>query len=263
MLPHAVHTCRSSLQICSSWLQGTRPQRTGERKERGVLPSLCARPTPLTPHRLSCQIDELLEKIHSNMAACHIKNSNWKRALESAEKVSGLVTCPALPISTRCRPLQRTTRTTRPSSARARPRASLAFLKRQKRRLVNCSKTTPQVIPALAPHLRGLNTFAADAATIQAELERLRKIDQQREKVHSQKYRGMHPPCSLLVPADLNLGFLSRDKGKGVDPLERTVPIGGSKQTAHIEEVGDEPEPAPNAADSDAEDAKNVPVVRA
>jgi tetratricopeptide (TPR) repeat protein len=30
----------------------------------------------------------MLEKIYSNMAACHIKNGNWKRALETADKVS-------------------------------------------------------------------------------------------------------------------------------------------------------------------------------
>ena len=28
-----------------------------------------------------------MEKIYSNMAACHVKNGNWKRAIETADKV--------------------------------------------------------------------------------------------------------------------------------------------------------------------------------
>ena len=30
----------------------------------------------------------MLEKIYSNMSACHIKNGNWKRVVETADKVS-------------------------------------------------------------------------------------------------------------------------------------------------------------------------------
>jgi FK506-binding protein 8 len=29
----------------------------------------------------------MVEKIYANQSACHIKNGNWKRALEAAEKV--------------------------------------------------------------------------------------------------------------------------------------------------------------------------------
>lgn len=36
---------------------------------------------------IAAQVDEMVEKIYSNMAACHIKNGNWKRAAEAAEKV--------------------------------------------------------------------------------------------------------------------------------------------------------------------------------
>lgn len=34
------------------------------------------------------EADEMIEKIYSNMSACHIKNGNWKRALDCAERVS-------------------------------------------------------------------------------------------------------------------------------------------------------------------------------
>lgn len=30
----------------------------------------------------------MLEKIYSNMSACHIKKNNWKRAVETADKVN-------------------------------------------------------------------------------------------------------------------------------------------------------------------------------
>lgn len=31
-----------------------------------------------------------MEKIYANMSACHLKNENWQRALETANKVGGL-----------------------------------------------------------------------------------------------------------------------------------------------------------------------------
>lgn len=42
--------------------------------------------TPQLPETRT-EADEMIEKIYSNMAACHLKNSNWKRALDCAERV--------------------------------------------------------------------------------------------------------------------------------------------------------------------------------
>ena len=36
----------------------------------------------------TCQVDEMVERIYANMSACHLKNENWQRALECANKVS-------------------------------------------------------------------------------------------------------------------------------------------------------------------------------
>lgn len=36
---------------------------------------------------LERQVDDILEKIYANMSACHLKNQNWKRAVETADKV--------------------------------------------------------------------------------------------------------------------------------------------------------------------------------
>lgn len=38
------------------------------------------------------QADEIMEKIYSNMSACHLKQGNWRRAIETADKVLCLVT---------------------------------------------------------------------------------------------------------------------------------------------------------------------------
>ncbi|PPQ76239.1 hypothetical protein CVT26_008147 [Gymnopilus dilepis] len=32
------------------------------------------------------EVDEIVEKIYANMSACHLKNQNWKRAVETADK---------------------------------------------------------------------------------------------------------------------------------------------------------------------------------
>lgn len=36
------------------------------------------------------QVDEIVEKIYANMSACHLKNENWRRALECANKVGSI-----------------------------------------------------------------------------------------------------------------------------------------------------------------------------
>lgn len=36
---------------------------------------------------IQIQVDDILEKIYANMSACHLKDQNWKRALETADKV--------------------------------------------------------------------------------------------------------------------------------------------------------------------------------
>lgn len=33
------------------------------------------------------KIDDIIEKVYANMSACHLKNENWQRALETANKV--------------------------------------------------------------------------------------------------------------------------------------------------------------------------------
>ena len=58
---------------------------TGKAKERTEV-----RARSLPSSFLSCfiQVDEILEKIYANMSACHLKNQNYKRAVETADKVN-------------------------------------------------------------------------------------------------------------------------------------------------------------------------------
>ena len=43
------------------------------------------------------QVDEMVEKIYANMSACHLNQKNWQRALETADKVSRMVS--SIPIA--------------------------------------------------------------------------------------------------------------------------------------------------------------------
>lgn len=48
--------------------------------------------------RVNYQADEIMEKIYSNMSACHLKQGNWRRAIETADKVtllSGFASTPS------------------------------------------------------------------------------------------------------------------------------------------------------------------------
>jgi hypothetical protein len=68
------------------------------------------------------QVDDIVEKIYANMSACHLKNKNWKRALETADKVGwlGETISTALMVDF-SRPLPRTRTTTRLFSEKPRP----------------------------------------------------------------------------------------------------------------------------------------------
>lgn len=186
--------------------------------DKSALPGYKA-PEPGDQEKEKSEIDDLLEKVHSNMSACHIKNSNWKRALESAEKA-----------------IAKNEKNYKAIFRKGKALGELGFFEKADKTLTQLKKDNP-----------------ADGPVIDAELKRLRAMDQERERVHSQKYRG------FLSKDKGDSKPTKVDKGKGVDPAERTVPLSsGARQTAHIEEVEIEPEQPPNAPESDEE----IPVVK-
>jgi len=60
-----------------------------ENKPKGPVSTILSLCFPVTrgTHCNIPKIDEMLEKIYANQAACHIKKENWKRAIEAADKV--------------------------------------------------------------------------------------------------------------------------------------------------------------------------------
>ncbi|THG96237.1 hypothetical protein EW026_g5565 [Hermanssonia centrifuga] len=135
-----------------------------------------------TEKKPKTEAEEMLEKIYANMCACHIKRSNWKRAVETADKASAVIA--------------NALRSLRPFSARQ------ALAK---------NENNPKVLFRKAKALGEQGYFEkaekiledlkikdeADIPTIDAELTRLRAMDKEREKVHNKKFKG----------------FLNREKG--------------------------------------------------
>lgn len=67
-------------------LTSTPTEETTEVSTPGVKDSGNERPKDKDGKELN-EVDDLLAKIYSNQSACHMKKGNWKRAVETAEKV--------------------------------------------------------------------------------------------------------------------------------------------------------------------------------
>ncbi|KAJ7104031.1 TPR-like protein [Mycena belliarum] len=132
------------------------------------------------------EVDEIIEKIYANMSACHLKNKNWKRALETADKA-----------------LAKNDSNYKAMFRKAKAQAELGYFERAVKLLEELKTKSP-----------------ADAALADAELTRLRALDKERERANNKKLKG----------------FLTRDKGE-----KRTEEVIEQIQSAHIEEVVDEP----------------------
>jgi len=108
------------------------------------------------PEKKRTEADELLEKIYANMCACHIKNGNWKRAVESADKA-----------------LDRNPKNFKASLRKAKAQAELGWVEKAEKILT------------------GLKDLSADdQKQVDAELARIRAADRVREKQHETKFKG-------------------------------------------------------------------------
>jgi hypothetical protein len=61
------------------------PAKDGNPQEKTEVRSLLTRSSDL--EQIALKVDGIVEKIYANMSACHLKNQNWKRAQETADKV--------------------------------------------------------------------------------------------------------------------------------------------------------------------------------
>ncbi|KZT07777.1 uncharacterized protein LAESUDRAFT_698548 [Laetiporus sulphureus 93-53] len=108
------------------------------------------------PKTEACSADEMMEKIYSNQSACHLKQGNWKRTVETADKALALN-------ANNYKALFR----------KAKALGESGYFEKAEKILDDLLKKNE-----------------ADALAINAELTRLRAIDNEREKMHNQKYKG-------------------------------------------------------------------------
>ncbi|KAJ6531926.1 TPR-like protein [Mycena capillaripes] len=102
------------------------------------------------------EVDDIVEKIYANMSACHLKNKNWKRALETADKA-----------------LAKNESNYKAMYRKAKALAEMGYFERAVKLLEDLkSKST------------------ADAALAEAELTRLRALDKERERANNKKLKG-------------------------------------------------------------------------
>ncbi|TFY78053.1 hypothetical protein EWM64_g5959 [Hericium alpestre] len=133
------------------YLQGI--DKSGLKSALSPAPSLAEAGAPKQEKTVA---DEMIEKIYANMAACHIKQENWKRALETADKA-----------------LAKNADNYKALFRKGKALGELGYFERAEKILEDLLQKNP-----------------ADAAGVNAELSRLRAIDKERERVHNQKLKG-------------------------------------------------------------------------
>jgi len=131
---------------------------------------------PSPPHEASkgkerTEVDDILEKIYANMSACHLKNQNWKRALETADKA-----------------LAKNENNHKAMFRKGKALGEQGFFEKALNVLEDLKKKNP-----------------TDTTVVSQEIARLRAIDNEREKAHKHKMKG------FLNKADKKGAFLSDD----------------------------------------------------
>ncbi|KAK7033237.1 Tetratricopeptide repeat protein 9C [Favolaschia claudopus] len=114
-------------------------------------------PTPAeTKAKEKTEVDDIVEKIYANMSACHLKNKNWKRAQETADKC-----------------LAKNENNYKAMFRKAKALGEQGYFERAVKLLEDLkSKST------------------ADAPLAEAELTRLRAIDKERGRANDKKLKG-------------------------------------------------------------------------
>ncbi|KAI0783645.1 TPR-like protein [Abortiporus biennis] len=102
------------------------------------------------------EADELLDKIYGNMSQCHIKQGNWKRAIETADKA-----------------LAKNSDNYKALFRKAKALGELGFFEKAEKILNELTEKDKD-----------------NAASYSTELSRLRAMDKEREKAHNKKMRG-------------------------------------------------------------------------
>ncbi|KIM40516.1 hypothetical protein M413DRAFT_163097 [Hebeloma cylindrosporum] len=102
------------------------------------------------------EVDDILEKIYANMSACHLKNENYKRAIETADKA-----------------LANNEKNYKAMFRKGKALGELGFFEKAQKVLNDVKTQSP-----------------ADAAAAEQEIARLKVIDDEKERVHKKKMKG-------------------------------------------------------------------------
>jgi len=102
------------------------------------------------------EVDNMLEKIYANMSACHLKQENWKRALDTAEKA-----------------VAKNPANSKALFRKAKALGELGYFEKAEVVLIEVKKIAPN-----------------EAAMVDAELARQRAVDRERQKAQDKKLRG-------------------------------------------------------------------------
>jgi len=117
------------------------------------------------------EVDDILEKIYANMSACHLKNQNWKRALETADKA-----------------LAKNENNYKAMFRKGKALGEQGFFEKALSVLEELKKKNP-----------------IDDILVSQEIARLRALDNERERARKQRMKG------FLNKADKKGAFLSDD----------------------------------------------------
>ncbi|KAJ7030372.1 TPR-like protein [Mycena alexandri] len=112
------------------------------------------------------EVDDIIEKIYANMSACHLKNKNWKRAQETADKA-----------------LAKNDKNYKAMFRKAKALSEQGYFERAVKLLEDLKSKSP-----------------ADAALADAELTRLRALDKERERANNKRLKGFLNKAAAQKP---------------------------------------------------------------
>ncbi|KAK7050872.1 hypothetical protein VNI00_004984 [Paramarasmius palmivorus] len=121
------------------------------------------------------EVDEMLEKVYANMSACHMKNQNWKRAQETAEKA-----------------LSKNEKNWKAMFRKAKALGEQGYLEKSEKVFEELKTKNPDGKLHDCSRLVRRTYFDADAQIVDAELARFRAIDKERDRVNKQKLKGTY-----------------------------------------------------------------------
>lgn len=148
-----------------------------------------------------------MEKIYANQAVCHMKNSNWKRVVETCDSVRPCLPkamCGVRLLTIFPRPWNSTTRTSKLCSGRAKRWARWDTLRKRRRsyKLWKSRILTVRylVLPSPSPSVLywRMRSVVVDTTAVDAEISRLRKLDDERDRANRKKLKGMSIPSDYL-----------------------------------------------------------------